>query len=136
MGEYQAEWRETLKATGGLRLRVPAGDMRVAGGDHDRIQLHAVKTVRADEEVEGRGFLERMRIESRRDGDDWFIEVSWPQPRPHGIQGAQVSFEVRVPAGTRLEARSGHGRLEVSGVGEAVLATESGDVRAQAIGEI
>jgi hypothetical protein len=133
MDDYQAELHETLEGSGGLRLRVPAGDIRVVGRDDDRISLDAVKKVRAVDEGEGRRFLERMQIKRRRDGDDWLIEASWPQPHPHGIQSAHVSFEVLVPGGTRLEARSGHGRIEAIGVDEALLSTGSGDVQAHEI---
>lgn len=134
MTDCQKELNETLPAAHGLHLRVPAGDIRIGVGEgDDGIRVHAVKHVRAVTEAEAQSFMEQMRIERRRDGDEWFVEATWPQPRPQGIRSASVSFEVRAPRGIAVEAGSGHGRIEATGTGEARLSTGSGDVSAAAL---
>ncbi len=106
------EWTLPREEASGLALRTQGGNIR--------------------SDAEARAFLEEMRVERRREGDRWVVEAHWPQPRPRGIDGAYINFEIQVPQGMRLEAESRGGNLEVSGVGQPHLHTGGGNIRVMA----
>jgi DUF4097 and DUF4098 domain-containing protein YvlB len=118
----------------GLELRTGGGNVQVVGVEGDQLQIHAARKVRADREADARAFLEQMRIERRRDGDQWVVEATWPDARSHHVESPSVSFEVRLPRGMRLESRTGGGNVEVSGTGETRLNTGGGNVQLRTIG--
>jgi DUF4097 and DUF4098 domain-containing protein YvlB len=108
--------------------------IRVAADDTNEIQIQAVKRVRAESEAAARAFLDVMTVERRREGDRWIVEATWPQPRPHGVESAGISFDIRTPSGVALEAESRNGAIEATGVAEARLQTSNGQITARQIG--
>jgi hypothetical protein len=135
------EWSLPREGASGLDLRTQGGNIKVVGGGPrsgvvgagpraaDQLQVRAFKDARGDSDAGARSFLELMRVERRREGDRWVVEASWPQPRPRGIEQANVNFEIQVPQGMRLEAESRGGNLEVSGVGQPRLHTGGGNLQ-------
>jgi putative adhesin len=128
------EWTLPREGASGLELRTQGGNIRVVGAAVEQLQVRALKKARGDSDADARAFLELMRVERRRDGDRWVVEASWPEPRPRHIEEANVSFEIQVPHGMRLDAESRGGNVEVSGVGETRLHTGGGNIQARDIG--
>jgi DUF4097 and DUF4098 domain-containing protein YvlB len=128
------EWTLPREGASGLELRNQGGNIRVGGAAVDQLQVRALKKARGDSDADAQAFLELMRVERRREGDRWVVEASWPEPRSHRIESANVSFEIQVPHGMRLEAESRGGNVEVSGVDETRLHTGGGNIEARDIG--
>jgi hypothetical protein len=127
------EWTLSREGASDLRLRSAAGNVRVMAGDGERIRVTAVKKVRAAEEARASAFLERMRVDRRRDGDRWLVETSWPEPRAHDVESPRVNFEIRLPRSMRVEAQTGGGNMEATGIQEAHLRTNGGNIDATGI---
>jgi Putative adhesin len=134
---YEAKARQdfTLPREGAheLELRSPAGNIRVVAGDRDQIRVDAEKRVRADRESDAEAFLAQMKIDRRRDGDRWIVEATWPEPRRHDVESPYINFEIQVPRGMSLAARTGGGNMEAEGIGEARLRTGGGNVTAREV---
>ncbi len=126
-------WSLPREGAGGLQVRTPAGDVQAEAEETPEIRVEVVRRVRAGDEAAGRAFLERMALERARDGEQWVVQASWPEPRKHAVEAASASFRVRLPAGMKLEAASGHGNLQASGVAAAQLRTGAGDCIARDI---
>jgi DUF4097 and DUF4098 domain-containing protein YvlB len=134
-------WTLPREGASELHVRTPDGAIQVVATDRDDIQVDAIKKARAESDGDARALLEEMQVTRRRDGDRWIVEASWPnRPRlqREGASsftnyGREVAFEIRVPRGMRLEARSSDGAVEVTGVREARLHTEDGSIRAREI---
>jgi DUF4097 and DUF4098 domain-containing protein YvlB len=124
-------WILPREGASNLYVRTPSGAIRTAAAEEDQIRIQATKEVRGPSEAEAQVFLGQMRIERRREGDRWIVEATWPEWVPSGIQSAQASFEISLPRGMRLEAQSGNGAVEATGVAGATLRTDSGDLRAR-----
>jgi putative adhesin len=127
--EAVQEWTLERQGADGLRLRTRGGNIEVVGDGGDRLQIRAVKKARAADDTDARAFLDEMRIERRRDGDQWVVEANWPDLKPRHLQSASVSFQVHVPRGMRLDTQTGGGNLDVRGAGDSRLRTGGGNVQ-------
>jgi DUF4097 and DUF4098 domain-containing protein YvlB len=128
------EWSLSADDVNTLCVTTADSAIRVAGEETDTIHVEAIKTARAASEVAARAFLEEMKVERRREGDRWVVEATWPQPRPHGIESAGISFDIRMPSQVALEAESRNGAIEASAVAQARLRTSNGQISARQIG--
>src|SRR5947209_3451101 len=128
------EWTLPLEGTRALRARTADSAIRVTGAAVDQIRVVAVKRARAATEAEAQAFLDQITVERQRDGERWLVEANWPEPRPHHVESVGCSFEIQVPHGFNLEARTSNGSIEATGVGEAFLRTSNGRITAREIG--
>jgi hypothetical protein len=128
------EWTLPRDGASTLELYTRAGSIQVVGAAVEHLQVRALKQARGDSDADARAFLGQMKIERRREGDRWVVEASWPEPRPRHIKEANVSFEVQVPHGMRLEGESRGGHMEVRGLREARLHTAGGSIEAREVG--
>ncbi len=122
----------TLKVSGAVQLEVEtgSGDISVRKGDDGSVRVYG--TIRAGELFSGSDPAEKVRR----------LEKDPPIEQAGNIihigritewslrQNVSISYEVVVPANTRVELKTGSGRVELEGVtGPARLQTGSGDVR-------
>ena len=127
------EWALPIDGASALRVRTADSAIRVVGAPVEQIQIVAAKRARAATDAEAQAFLDQIRVDRRRDGDYWIVEAAWPEPRAHQVESVSVSFDIQVPTGFNLEARSSNGAIEASGVGEARLRTSNGRITAREI---
>lgn len=130
----EQEWMLAREEAASLSVRTIAGNVRVVGAAGDRLQIHAVKKVRADVEAEARAFLDEIKVDRRREDDRWVIEATWPNRRPREVRSAEVSFEIDLPRSMRLETQITSGSVEATGIAEARLRTSSGDLVVRDLG--
>src|SRR5260370_36498363 len=76
--EAQEQWALPREGASGLDLRTQAGSIHVIGADEDKLQVHAIKSARADREEEAQAFLRDMKLERRRGGDHRGVEATGP----------------------------------------------------------
>ena len=98
-------------ARGSLSLTIGSGDIIVTSWSRDQIRIHATSD---DEDI-------------RFDANESRVQIDLTE-RSHG----DARFEVTVPAGVRVIARSRSGDISVTGTrGEVEVHTQNGDVRVQ-----
>src|SRR6266851_2136662 len=129
------EWALPIEGTTALRARTADSAIRVVGAPVEQIRIVAIKRARAATESAAQAFLEQIRVDRRRDGECWIVEATWPEPRPHQVESVGVSFDIEVPRGFNLEARSSNGAIEAIGIGEARLRTSNGRITAREVGQ-
>src|ERR1700730_17184919 len=110
------EWELPIDGANALRVRTADSAIRVAGAPVEQIRIVATKRARSATEGVAQAFLDQMNVERRRDGECWIVEATWPEPRPHHVESVGVSFDIEVPRGFHLEARSSNGAIEAAGV--------------------
>ncbi len=96
-----------------------AGSIQVRGVDGGEIRVLATKRG-----LWG-GDLDRIQVEMVQQGDEVVIRTR----RPPTLSSASVKLEITAPAGTRLQAQTGAGSVDASGLGGGVkVDTGSGSV--------
>jgi DUF4097 and DUF4098 domain-containing protein YvlB len=117
-GERQeARLEETFRLgeTPELEIDNFAGAITVQAGEGDGIQVIATKSARTSQA------LERISVEMTEGSGRLFIQTR----KPAGLSNAWVKLEIVTPAGTRLDAHSGSGSLDVRGL-EGTVTARSG----------
>jgi hypothetical protein len=122
------EWTIPREGAKRLDLHTKFGDIRVVGAAVDQLQIHAFKEVGADSQADAQAFLLEMKIDWRREGDRWVIGATWPAPRPVHFDWTRVNFEVRVPRGMEVEARTDIGDIEAMGISKIGLHAHIGNI--------
>jgi len=131
-GSFQRDL--TLSGPAELDVRSGSGDIVVRTGREGTIHVQARIRARSGPFISLSGESAEQRI--RKIEKDPPIEQTGnrihlgPKDWNEGWNGISISYEITVPAGTRLEARSGSGDLDVSELaGPVVASTGSGDIR-------
>lgn len=111
----------TLKspASGTLRIHNPNGRTRVCGSDRDDIEVRACKRARAESAEAAANLLEHIRVSSNEDDEALKLEVDAPK---RWNRRGQVSLEVSVPRGLRIEVNAVNGRVDVQCIRGTVVA--------------
>lgn len=127
----------TLKVSGAVQLEVEtgSGDISVRKGDDGSVRVYG--TIRAGEWFSGGDPAEKVRrLEKEPPIDQAGNIIHIGRISEWSLrQNVSISYEVVVPANTRVELKTGSGRVELESVaGPARLQTGSGDVRAGNIG--
>jgi DUF4097 and DUF4098 domain-containing protein YvlB len=132
----EGSFQRDLMVSGPAELNVSSGsgDIVVRTGPAGTVRVHARVRAHSGAWVSFNGEGARERI--RRIEQDPPIEQSGnrievgPRRWNDGWNGISISYEITVPASTRLQARSGSGDLEVSEVaGPVEMSTGSGNIR-------
>lgn len=134
--EAREERHSSLELEAGalLSVELPAGSMRVVVSEGPS-DLRATLTARATSDERAREVLAASTIALERGSHGLAVRLTVPA-KDGGTGNFQVSadLEISVPAGTRLEARTGMGRVEVEGaLGNSRLRSSFGDVRARGV---
>lgn len=122
-----------LAAEERLSIELPVGPIRVVVGEgpHD---LRAVLEVQATGEERAREVLAASEIALERGAQGLSIRLVTPPESGQSTFRVAAELELSVPAGTRLEARTGAGPIEVTGaLGDSRLRSSFGEVRAQGV---
>ncbi len=132
----EGSFQRDLAVSGPAELNVTSGsgDIVVRTGPQGTIRVHARLRARSGPFISLSGQSAEQRIRSiERDPP---IEQSGnrihvgPKDWNEGWNGISISYEITVPASTRLQARSGSGDLDVSEVaGPVEASTGSGNIR-------
>jgi len=86
--------------------------LRFTGMNGEAIAIRVVREARAETEAEARERLGEMKVERRREGDDWIVTATWPHRPVRRRIGAHtttyddprvVAFEIHLPPGVRLD---------------------------------
>jgi hypothetical protein len=134
-GGFEGRFDRELKVSGPLELEVASGsgDIYIRTGPAGTVQVHGrVRASGGWVSFSGGSAEERIReiVENppiEQSGNR--IQVG-PKRGNDGWNGVSISYEIIVPANTRLASRSGSGDLEVADVdGPVELSTGSGDIR-------
>jgi hypothetical protein len=127
-----------------LEIRGINGDIEVSGAEGSAAEVRASKEGEDDDPRE-------VRIEVVEDAQGVLVCAVYPASRGHGPNecrrdarsqqvhdnDVQVDFEVRVPAGVRLVARTVNGEIEAVGVqGDADVSTVNGKVQVASTGTV
>jgi hypothetical protein len=137
----RAEFRRTqelsVEASGARFLRISTrnGALELRGTGTNRVRGRVEKQVRARSRTDARRFIDQVQVQTRRDGDTLVVEAVWPERLPSEIGSARVSFDLEVPRGMAVTARSSNGRIEVADVARAALSTNNGPVVARRIAD-
>ncbi|MDF1504135.1 hypothetical protein [Roseisolibacter sp. H3M3-2] len=126
--EYTAPREADVDARGARRVSVEghAGYLRVRGVE-GLTQVRVRGTARASR----REVLDRIRIETRRDGDVVLVRADVPDQRDGdrwGDDNRALDLVVEVPLGIAADVRDGSGALEVRGVGALDVEDGSGEI--------
>ncbi|HLK56887.1 MAG TPA: DUF4097 family beta strand repeat-containing protein [Chthonomonadaceae bacterium] len=116
-----------------LEVGTSDGDIHVAPGNGDTIQVVATEEVRAKSVEAAKAFLKQVKIVTTQEKDRWIVRADWPQTTPKGVSSVTVSFDVHAPAAMHLTAQSQNGDLNASGLADAHLRTQNGDIHADHI---
>ena len=134
--EEEEEWSRSfdIGPNGSFALSNISGDIVIRGGAGDQVQVQAVKEVRrAGSDAEAKRQLARVEIEVTHTGNRLRIHTRYEEQsdRDHD-SSVSVDFEVIVPSGTEVSAKSVSGDIDVSNVqGELSAETVSGEVDIQ-----
>jgi hypothetical protein len=135
-GGFEGTFDRNLTVSGPLELEVASGsgDIYVRTGADDTVRIHGrvrasdgpwVVFTGASPEQRLREIVQNPPIEQSGNR----IQIG-PQRGDRGWNGISISYEITVPASSRVEARSGSGDLEVGSVaGPVHVSTGSGDIR-------
>ena len=134
--EEEEEWSRSfdIGPNGSFALSNISGDLVIRGGAGEQVQIQAVKEVhRAGSDAEAKRQLERVDIEVTHTGNRLRVITRYEE-RSESDRDSSVSvaFEVIVPSGTEVSAKSVSGDIEVTNVqGELKAETVSGEVEIQ-----
>jgi DUF4097 and DUF4098 domain-containing protein YvlB len=111
-----------LTADGSFSLKNTNGLIRISSWDRAEVEIKAEKAAVRESDLD--------RIEIKIDAKDKAVSIDTIYPRLRFFR-ARVNYEVKVPAGARLETiRSTNGDVELTGrFGEVKAGTTNGDVR-------
>jgi hypothetical protein len=128
--EEEEEWVLPRGEAEKLLIDTPDGSIRVTAAGSGDLQVRVRKVARAADEAAARELLSRIKAEGRLEDGAWALRAEWP-PSPSGESRAwaSVRFEATVPAGLFLEARSGDGRIEATGLAGVLLRTSDGSIQ-------
>ncbi len=128
------EQRFTVDGAPRLHLRNVSGASRIAVGRDGEIHVRARKRVRGASEDRAKRLLENVEVRMEQNGDELSV---WPHlyEQDRGwldlFRGGRVAvdFDIAVPRGTRIDATTVSGDLEVRGTrGSLEVQSVSGDV--------
>lgn len=141
VGRNETTWTLNERVASGdwVRLASPNGDISIAAGTSDQVEIRAEKVVRRGS-VEDVGFVVRRgsngltvcavyddEDECGSDGSVHSRRNGWRRWRDGGQP--RVNFTVRIPSGVRVKAGSGNGDVRITGGGNEVeAATGNGRV--------
>jgi DUF4097 and DUF4098 domain-containing protein YvlB len=105
-----------------------SGSIAVRAGEAGTIEVVAHKQGRSQAD------LERIQVDITKQGDGLVIKTT----KPPGVSSAWVQFEITAPAGTRLDARTGSGSIQVEGLSGGVrVGSGSGGIAVRdALGDV
>jgi hypothetical protein len=81
-------------------------------------------------------FLEELRLTSRREGSNLYVETSYPDLSGWmggGQRYARLDLRLEVPEGIAADIRDSSGEMTVSNLGDAVIDDSSGEIEAHGI---
>lgn len=139
-GDRRHQERETVSRTvriggsGELIVSNLSGDITVARGSGNDVQIEAVKIARGRDAGDARAVLELLRIDIIERGNR--VEVRAVYPSQQELSGQQrrqysasVNYTITAPAGTRVSARTLSGNVKVTDIrGDISAESTSGDV--------
>lgn len=111
-----------------LTVRVPNGSVHVVPGEEGRIGAVVRRIGKGEDEQAARASHDNLRVAFSQRGDQVTLDASrrWELGRN---QEDEVSLEVSVPAGTRLDIKVTNGQANVGPVGGAVaVRVENGQI--------
>jgi DUF4097 and DUF4098 domain-containing protein YvlB len=133
--EEEEEWNRSfdIGPNGSFALTNISGDIVIRGGASDQVRVQAVKEVhRASSDAEARRQLDRVDIQVTHTGNRLRIKTHYAEKDRDHDSSVSVDFEVIVPSGTEVSAKSVSGDIEVSNIqGELKAETVSGEVDVQ-----
>jgi DUF4097 and DUF4098 domain-containing protein YvlB len=126
-GEFKENWHKTfpLGPDGRFSVKNVNGDIRITTWDKPEADVSAVKISRSKEEN-----LKLVSIEAQSGAGYVAVDTIWPKSPFRNLR-ISVDYEIKVPAGVRLEmVRSTNGELDLVGqFGEVAAETTNGDVK-------
>ncbi|HUP44694.1 MAG TPA: hypothetical protein VM779_04190 [Thermoanaerobaculia bacterium] len=127
--DQTAPHRLTANLDGASRITIigRAGSLRVEGANQ------GVATARGTACASDRDFLDRMRIEARRDGSDVVIEAIIPERMVFGFHSARLDFEVVVPENMPVRVKDGSGSVEIRNIASLDITDGSGDMEIRGV---
>ena len=120
-----APHRLTANVAGASRIVVvgKAGTLRVRGANQSDVTASGTAC------SSDRDFLERMRIEARREGSDVVVEAIIPEKTVvFGFHAAKLDLEVVVPAHLPVSVKDGSGSIDIRGVASVEVRDGSGEI--------
>jgi hypothetical protein len=112
-----------LPAGGTLHFRKSVGEMTIEGWDLPRVEIAAVKSVKAGyDEKDATQWLERVRVHAERHENEIAVDTVYPKRFPlarpfrdGGLSPIELEYRVRAPRNARLEIehQSGEVHLEL-----------------------
>jgi DUF4097 and DUF4098 domain-containing protein YvlB len=138
--ETTEEQRFSVSGPASLNLGNVVGDVQVTGGAGSEIIVTAHKTAWGTDDADAQAALANLRVTITQTGNIVSVQVERPETysfKGEVIEGV-VSFVVQVPADTAVDAATGYGNVNASGLtGGAVLTSGSGQVTASGLaGEV
>ena len=131
--EARDEWKRAYEVTSGatLEIRNANGTIRVEAGDGAKIDVTAVRIVRASTDEAAKAALKEFEIESSASPERVVLDSA---TRSVGLTiglSRSAEFSVKVPKGVSVIVRSSNGDVRVAGVSGGLRATSSnGDITA------
>jgi DUF4097 and DUF4098 domain-containing protein YvlB len=123
---------QTVPAGAHVVIETAHGAIKVHTSDSDNLVVHAQKSVRGSTEQGAQGLLKRA---------DVVIETAGNQYRIHPVRQTPLSarvdvdLDVSLPKNVSIEAATGHGNIDVSGIsGSAIIRSGSGNINVTGMG--
>jgi DUF4097 and DUF4098 domain-containing protein YvlB len=125
--EARDDWKRTYEVASGatLEIRNANGRINVEAGDGSKIDVLAVRVVRAASEEVAKSALEQFEIEASASADRVVLDTS---TRTVGLTigiSRSADFTIKVPKGVGVTIRSSNGDVRVAGVSGPLRATSS-----------
>lgn len=127
----RAETRRIPLAEGGaLAIELPGGDIDLAAGEANEIELSADLTAFGESTEDARAALERTKLVVEEGANGVRIALSQTQDEKGRKRSPLANLKLRVPRDVRLDLRSGSGDVRTSGpIGSSKLRSGYGSVR-------
>lgn len=108
------------------------GDIKVHRDEGPNLVVHAQKAVLGSTELGAQGLLKRAEVVIESSGNEYRVHSDKEGPRSARLK---VDLDVTVPKNVSIEAATGHGDIDVSGIsGGAVVRSGAGNITVTGIG--
>lgn len=130
----QATERELGSAEGPrLEVRNAFGDVHVTAGGSGIVKVKLRKVVYLASEAKARAFADRIELRLAGDGSPLRVGTNRDELSRGEDVGFETHLDLEVPAGTELQVRNEHGRVELAGVASADVRSSFDDVAIERI---
>ena len=118
-----------LEGVTSLQVQSDAGNVRVTGGDVDKVTIEAQKTAWGSNDADANATLKTLKYTVKKQGDALVVEYELNQNQVAKNRVDTIDFVIKVPQQLQVDVKVQFGEIELSGTeGDASLDSSFGDI--------